>query len=121
MYNETVMDHFQNPRNTGEIENADGIGKVGNPNCGDVMMLYIKVENNRLVDIKYKTFGCAAAIATSSAASELMLGKTLDEAIALTKQDLVDYLEGLPERKIACSTLAPDALKAAIEDYRSRQ
>lgn len=120
MYNETVMDHFQNPRNTGEIENPDGVGKVGNPNCGDVMMLYIKVDHGKLVEVKYKTFGCAAAIATSSAASELIFGKSLDEAENLTKQDIVDYLHGLPEKKIACSTIAPDAIKAAIADYKSK-
>lgn len=120
MYNDKVMDHFQNPRNTGEIENADGVGQVGNPSCGDVMMLYIKVEDNKLIDIKYKTFGCAAAIATSSAASEMMLGKTIDEAAAMTRDDIVKYLDGLPEKKIGCSTIAPDAFKAAIEQYKSK-
>lgn len=120
MYNETVMEHFQNPRNTGEIENADGIGKVGNPNCGDVMILYIKVENDNLVDVKFKTFGCAAAIATSSAASEIITGKSIEQAEKLSKDDIVKYLGGLPEEKIACSTLAPDAIRAAIEDYKSK-
>ncbi|MFQ5452979.1 MAG: iron-sulfur cluster assembly scaffold protein [Candidatus Zixiibacteriota bacterium] len=121
MYNETVMDHFKNPRNTGEIANADGIGKVGNPACGDVMMLYIKVANNRLVEVKFKTFGCAAAIATSSAASELVNGKTLEEAVGLTKEDVANALNGLPKDKIACSNLAPDAIRAAIEDFRAKQ
>ncbi len=121
MYNETVMEHFQNPRNTGEIENADGIGKVGNPSCGDVMMMYIKVEDGKIVDLKYKTFGCAAAIATSSVASELLIGKTIEEAEQLTKMDIVEVLNGLPEEKIACSTIAPDAIRAAIENYRSSQ
>ena len=120
MYNETVMEHFQNPRNTGEIENADGVGKVGNPNCGDVMILYIKIENDNLIDVKFKTFGCAAAIATSSAASELIMGKPMKQAEMLSKDDIVKYLEGLPEEKIACSTLAPDAIKAAIADYKSK-
>lgn len=121
MYNETVMDHFQNPRNTGEIESADGIGKVGNPHCGDVMMMYIKVTDGKLSEVKFKTFGCAAAIATSSAASELLLGKTLDEAEQLTKEEIVDYLHGLPEQKIHCSTLAPEAIRAAIADYKAKQ
>ena len=111
MYNETVMEHFQNPRNTGEIENPDGIGKVGNPNCGDVMMLYIKVDDGKLCEMKYKTFGCAAAIATSSAATELVLGKTLEEAENLSREDIVEYLNGLPAEKIACSTIAPDAIR----------
>ena len=121
MYNETVIDHFQNPRNNGEIENADGIGSVGNPYCGDVMKLYIKVEDNRITDIKYKTFGCAAAIATGSAASELILGKTLEEAEKLTGEQIVDALDGLPKEKIHCSILAPDAIRAAIADYRSKK
>lgn len=121
MYNPTVMDHFQNPRNTGEIEDADGIGEVGNPNCGDVMRLYIKVSDNRLVDVKFKTFGCAAAIATSSAASEMVLGKTLEEAMAVTRDQVADRLDGLPPQKMACSNLAPDAIRAAIADYRYRQ
>lgn len=121
MYNETVMDHFENPRNTGEIVDADGIGKVGNPNCGDVMMMYIKIEDGKIADVKYKTFGCAAAIATSSAASELLIGKTVEEAEQLTKMDIVEYVNGLPEAKIACSTIAPDAIRAAITDYRNKQ
>jgi len=120
MYNETVMEHFQNPRNTGEIENADGIGKVGNPNCGDVMMMYIKIEDGKIADVKYKTFGCAAAIATSSAASEMLIGKTIEKAEQLTKMDIVKVLKGLPEEKIACSTIAPDAIRAAIADFKSK-
>lgn len=120
MYNETVLEHFQNPRNTGEIENADGIGKVGNPNCGDVMMMYIKVEDGKIADIKYKTFGCAAAIATSSVASEILIGKTIEEAEQLSKMDIVEVLNGLPVEKIACSTIAPDAIRAAIADYKSK-
>ena len=115
------MDHFQNPRNTGEILDADGVGMVGNPACGDVMKMYIKVADGKLVEVKYKTFGCAAAIACSSMASELVTGKLLDEAEKLTRQEVADALDGLPEEKIACSNLAPDAIRAAIEDYRSRQ
>lgn len=121
MYNQTVMDHFQNPRNAGEIENADGIGEVGNPNCGDVMRLYIKVADGRLVDVKFKTFGCAAAIASSSAASEMVIGKTLEEAAALTRDQVAECLDGLPPKKMACSNLAPDAIRAAILDYNYRQ
>ncbi len=120
MYNDKVLQHFENPRHTGELADADGIGAVGNPACGDMMKLYLQIENDRIVDIRYKTFGCAAAIATSSIASEMVLGRSLEEASDLTAQDIVDELGGLPERKILCSTLAPDAIKAAIEDYRSR-
>ena len=120
MYNETVMEHFQNPRNAGEIANADGIGSVGNPSCGDVMKIYIKVTDGRIADIKYKTFGCAAAIACSSMASELVMGKSLDEAARLTREEVATALNGLPERKMSCSNLAPDAVRAAIEDYRAR-
>jgi len=120
MYNKTVMDHFQNPRNTGEISNPDGIGEVGNPACGDMMKLCIKVDGDLIVEMKYQTFGCAAAIACSSAASEMMIGKSLNDAAALTRQQVADYLDGLPAEKIACSNLAPDAIRAAIEDYRSK-
>jgi nitrogen fixation protein NifU and related proteins len=120
MYNPTVMDHFLNPRQAGEIADPDGIGQVGNPTCGDVMKLYIKVADGRLVDVKFKTFGCAAAIATSSAAAEMVLGKTLDEAFALTKEEVAAALNGLPPEKMSCSNLAPDAIRAAITDYRSR-
>ncbi len=115
------MDHFQNPRNAGEIADADGIGSVGNPSCGDVMKMYIKVADGRLIDIKYKTFGCAAAIACSSMASELVLGKSLDEAGRLTREEVAEALGGLPEKKMSCSNLAPDAIRAAIEDYRARR
>jgi len=120
MYNPTVMDHFQNPRNTGDMPDPDGVGQVGNPACGDVMRLFIRVADNRLVDIKCQVFGCAAAIACASAASEMVMGKSLDEASALTREQVAVYLNGLPEQKMACSNLAPDALRAAIEDYRSR-
>lgn len=120
MYNATVTDHFENPRNAGEIAQADGVGKVGNPNCGDVMVLYIKVADDRLIDVKYKTFGCAAAIASCSKASEMLIGRTLAEAEALTRDEIAKALDGLPEHKIACSTIAPDAVKAAIADFRSR-
>lgn len=120
MYNETVLDHFQNPRNAGDIHNADGIGSVSNPSCGDVMKVYIKVADGRLVDVKCKTFGCAAAIACSSIASELVMGRTIKEAFNLTREEVAKALNGLPPEKMACSNLAPDAIRAAIEDYRSR-
>jgi nitrogen fixation NifU-like protein len=120
MYNETVMDHFQNPRNTGEIKEASGIGSIGNPACGDVTKVFIKVDNDKIVDIKFKTFGCAAAIACSSKTSEMVLGKSLDEAAKLTRDEVAEALDGLPPEKIACSNLAPDAVRAAIEDYRAR-
>lgn len=120
MYNETVLDHFQNPRNSGEIPDADGVGKVGSAECGDVMIMYIKVENDRLADVKFQTFGCAAAIASSSIATELIKGKTLDEAIKLTRAQVATALGGLPDKKMHCSNLAPDALRAAIDDYRSK-
>ncbi len=110
-----------NPRHAGEIADADGVGEVGNPSCGDVMKLYIKVRNNLLVDVKFKTFGCAAAIATSSAASEMVIGKTLDQAELLTKDEVAQKLGGLPPEKMSCSNLAPDAIRAAITDFRSRQ
>ena len=119
MYNETVMDHFQNPRNAGEIADPDGVGSVGNPACGDVMKMYIKVADNRVVEIKYKTFGCAAAIACSSMASELVMGKSLEDAASLTREEVAAALGGLPERKMSCSNLAPDAIRAAIEDFRA--
>ncbi len=120
MYNDTVMNHFENPRNTGEIDQPDGIGTVGNPNCGDMMKLYIKIESGRLVEVRYKTFGCAAAIASSSIASEMVKGKSIDEALALTADEIVTALDGLPSQKVACSVIAPDAIKAAIEDYRRK-
>jgi len=120
MYTEKVLDHFRNPRNMGEIKNPDGFGKVGNPTCGDVMAIYIKVKNNRIADIKFQTFGCAAAIASSSIATELVKGKTLEEAEKLTRDDVAKELGGLPDVKMHCSNLASDALKEAIKDYREK-
>ena len=121
MYSEKVMEMFRNPKNMGEIENPDGIGRVGNPKCGDLMELYIKVENDIITDVKFKTFGCAAAIATSSMVTEMAVGKTLDEALEITRKDVADELEGLPPIKMHCSNLAADALHAAIEDYRKKK
>ena len=121
MYSAKVIEHFQNPRNVGEIKDADGVGTVGNPSCGDIMAMYIKVENNIIPDIKFKTFGCGAAIATSSITTEMVKGKTVDEAEKLTRNDVAEALDGLPPIKMHCSNLATDALRAAIEDYRSRQ
>ena len=121
MYSEKVMDHFQNPRNVGEIENADGIGTEGNPTCGDLMTIYIKVENNIITDIKFKTFGCGAAIATSSMITEMAVGKTIEEALKISRNDVADELEGLPPVKMHCSNLAADALRAAIADYKMKQ
>jgi nitrogen fixation NifU-like protein len=121
MYSEKVMEMFRNPKNMGEIENPDGVGRVGNPKCGDLMELYIKVENDIITDVKFKTFGCAAAIATSSMITEMAVGKTLDEAMKISRQDVADELEGLPPVKMHCSNLAADALQAAIEDYRKKK
>lgn len=121
MYTEKVMDHFMNPRNMGEIPDADGIGTVGNPVCGDLMTVYIKVKDNRLEDVKFKTFGCGAAIATSSMVTELAKEKTLEEALKITRKDVADSLGGLPTVKMHCSNLAADALHAAIEDYRKKK
>jgi nitrogen fixation NifU-like protein len=120
-YTEKVLDHFRNPRNMGEIKNADGVGKVGNPQCGDVMAIYIKVKDDVITDIKFKTFGCTAAIASSSIATELVKGKTIDEALKLTRDDVAKELGGLPAVKMHCSNLASDALKAAIEDYKKKK
>ena len=120
MYSEKVMDHFSNPRNVGEVPDADGIGEVGNPTCGDIMRFSIKVDNDVITDIKFKTFGCGAAIATSSMATELAKGKTLEEALKLTNQAVAEALDGLPPVKMHCSNLAADALKAAIRDYKHR-
>jgi nitrogen fixation NifU-like protein len=117
MYTEKVMEHFKNPRNVGEIPDADGVGTVGNPVCGDLMTIYIKVKDNRLVDIKFKTFGCGSAIATSSMITELAKGKTLEEGLQITRANVADELGGLPAVKMHCSNLAADALHAAIEDY----
>ena len=121
MYSEKVMEHFRNPRNMGEIPDADGVGTVGNPVCGDLMTIYIKVKDNRLEDIKFKTFGCGSAIATSSMITELAKGKTLEEAMKITRANVADSLGGLPPVKMHCSNLAADALHAAIEDYYKRQ
>jgi nitrogen fixation protein NifU and related proteins len=121
MYSNIVMDHFKNPRNVGEIENADGIGEVGNPVCGDMMNVFIKVENDKIADIKFKTFGCGAAIAVSSMLTELAKGKTLDEAMKITNQDVADALGGLPQNKLHCSNLGADALHAAIKNYLDRK
>jgi nitrogen fixation NifU-like protein len=121
MYTEKVMEHFRNPRNMGEIPNADGVGTVGNPVCGDLMTIYIKVKDNRLEDIKFKTFGCGSAIATSSMITELAKGKTLEEGMKITRADVADSLGGLPPVKMHCSNLAADALHVAIEDYYKRQ
>ena len=119
-YSEKVMDHFTHPRNVGEIENADGVGTVGNAKCGDIMQMFIKVENNIITDVKFKTFGCGAAIATSSMATELIKGKSVDDALKLTNSAVVEALEGLPPVKIHCSVLAEEAIKAAIADYYKR-
>ena len=121
LYSEKVMDHFRNPRNIGVIENADGIGEVGNAKCGDIMKIYLKIENERIEDVKFETFGCGSAIASSSMATELIKGKTLEEALKLSNQAVVEALEGLPPQKIHCSVLAEEAIKGAIEDYYSRQ
>ena len=121
MYTEKVMDHFSNPRNIGEIENADGVGEVGNPVCGDMMSFYINVKDNKITDIKFKTFGCVAAIAVSSMVTEMALGKTLDEAKKITKKSVAESLDGLPKEKMHCSNLGADALNKAIEDFESKQ
>ena len=121
IYSEKVMDHFTNPRNVGEIENADGVGEVGNPVCGDMMTFYIKVKDNRLDDVKFKTFGCGAAIAVSSMVSEMAMGKTLEEAMKITPSSVADELEGLPKQKFHCSNLGAQALQSAIKDYLSKK
>jgi nitrogen fixation NifU-like protein len=120
MYSEKVLDHFANPRNVGEIQQADGVGTVGNAKCGDIMQIYLKVEDNIIKDVKFKTFGCGAAIATSSMITELVKGKTLAEAEDISNRQVAEALGGLPPVKMHCSNLAADALKAAIEDYRNR-
>ena len=117
VYSEKVMDHFANPRNIGEMENADGIGEVGNPKCGDIMKMYLKIENNKIIDVKFKTFGCGAAIATSSMATELIKGKSIDDALKVTNKAVMEALDGLPPVKVHCSVLAEEAIKAAISDY----
>ena len=120
MYTQKVMEHFKNPRNMGEIPDADGVGTVGNPVCGDLMTIYIKVKDNRLEDIKFKTFGCGSAIATSSMITELAKGKTLEEGLKISRANVADELGGLPAVKMHCSNLAADALHAAIEDYYTK-
>jgi nitrogen fixation NifU-like protein len=119
-YSELVIEHFQNPRNVGSIENADGVGKMGSPVCGDLMEIYIKVDNSHITDIKFRTFGCGAAIASGSMASEMIKGKSLAEAEALTDEDVAQALGGLPERKMHCSNLAAGTLHKAIKDYRNK-
>ena len=121
MYSEKVMQHFKKPQNMGEIPDADGVGSVGNPTCGDLMTMYIKVKDNRIEDVKFKTYGCGAAIATSSMTTELAKGKTVDEAMKITRASVADSLGGLPPVKMHCSNLAADALHAAIEDYKQKQ
>jgi nitrogen fixation NifU-like protein len=121
IYSDKVMDHFQNPRNVGVIKDADGLGQVGNPVCGDMMTFYIKVKDDKLEDIKFQTFGCGAAIAVSSMVSELAMGKALDEAMKITNSTVAEELGGLPKNKLHCSNLGADALHAAIEDYRKKQ
>ena len=116
-YSEKVMDHFMNPRNVGEIENADGVGTVGNAKCGDIMKMYLKIEDDVVTDCKFKTFGCGAAIATSSMATELIKGRTIDEVLALTNNAVVEALDGLPPVKVHCSVLAEEAVKSALADY----
>jgi nitrogen fixation NifU-like protein len=120
VYNEKVMEHFKNPRNVGEIENPDGVGRVGNSVCGDIMELYIKVKDGIIVDAKFKTFGCGAAIATSSMITEIVKGKSLKEALKISNKTVAEALDGLPAVKMHCSVLAEDALKSAVEDYLSK-
>ena len=117
MYSDKVMAHFRNPKNQGKIENADGVGKVGNPVCGDVMYIYIKIKNDIITDVKFETFGCVAAIATSSMATELIIGKTVKEALKITNKVVAEALDGLPSIKMHCSMLAEEGIKKAIEDY----
>ncbi len=120
-YSDKVMDHFMHPRNMGEIEDASGVGEVGNPACGDVMRLYLKIEDNKIVDAKFKTFGCGAAIASSSMTTEMIKGKSIDEALAISNEAVSEALGGLPPAKQHCSVLAEDALRAALEDYKKKQ
>lgn len=120
MYSEKVMDHFSNPRNVGEIDNADGVGEVGNASCGDIMRISLQVKDGIIEDVKFKTFGCGAAVATSSMVTEMVKGKTIDEALAITNKSVAEALDGLPPAKMHCSNLAADALHKAIEDYKAR-
>ncbi len=117
LYTETVMDHFMHPRNVGSIENADGVGEVGNAKCGDIMKMYLKIKDNVIEDVKFETFGCGSAIASSSIATEMIKGKTIDEALAVTNKQVVDALGGLPAHKLHCSVLAEEAIKSAVKDY----
>ena len=122
LYSDKVMDHFEHPRNVGEIENADGVGQVGNPKCGDIMKMYLKIDDNEIItDVKFKTFGCGSAIATSSMASEMIKGKSIDEALKLTNAAVAEALDGLPGYKMHCSVLAEEAIKAALGDYYARK
>lgn len=120
-YTEKVMDHFMNPRNVGTMENPDGYGKVGNPSCGDIMEIFLKIENDIITDVKFRTFGCASAIATSSVSTEMVLGKDIHEALAITNKVVAEALGGLPAMKMHCSVLAEEALKEAIEDYLAKK
>ena len=120
LYTETVMDHFMHPRNVGSIENADGVGEVGNAKCGDIMKMYLKIKDNVIEDVKFETFGCGSAIASSSIATEMIKGKTIDEALAVTNKQVVDALGGLPAHKLHCSVLAEEAIKSAVKDYYDR-
>ena len=121
MYSEKVLDHFSNPRNVGELEDANAVGQVGNAKCGDIMKIYMKIEDDTVKDIKFKTFGCGAAVATSSMATEMVKGKSVDEALSLTNKAVMEALDGLPPAKIHCSVLAEEAIHAAIEEYYTRQ
>ena len=120
LYSEKVMDHFMNPRNVGKIDDADGVGEVGNAKCGDIMKIYIKVDNNIITDVKFNTFGCGSAIASSSMATEMIKGKSLDDALELTNKAVAEALDGLPVHKMHCSVLAEEAIKAAIDDYKEK-
>ncbi len=117
LYSDKVMDHFKNPRNVGEIPDADGVGEVGNAKCGDIMKIYLKIKDGKINDVKFETFGCASAIASSSMATELIKGKTIDEALSVSNKQVVDALDGLPAHKLHCSVLAEEAIKAAVKDY----
>ena len=121
LYTETVMDHFANPRNMGSIENADGVGEVGNAKCGDIMKIFLRIKDGIIEDVKFETFGCASAIASSSISTEMIKGKTLEEALKVTNKEVVEKLGGLPPQKIHCSVLAEEAIKKAIDDYRAKQ
>lgn len=120
MYTQKVMDHFMNPRNVGEIENADGVGEVGNAKCGDIMRIYLDIDGNIIKDVKFKTFGCGAAVATSSMVTEMVKGKTIEEALEISNAAVAEALDGLPPQKMHCSNLAADALHAAIKDYHEK-